>query len=148
MNHPPTLERRTAVVVALCFALGPGCDARSDTPVEAYKSFVKAIQKGEVKTAFGGLSQQTQSTLRQRAKELSTASGGAIKDEPEALLLAPGAPRESLSEVKLERQDGNRAVVVAAAGNRQAVPMVREGSAWKLDLAEFINPGATAKPSL
>jgi hypothetical protein len=114
--------------------------------VEAYKSFVRAVHKGDSKTAFAALSNQAQSTLRQRAKEISAASGGAIKDEPEALLIPSSAPREPLSEVKLQRQDGNRAVITAAAGNRLQVPMVRESGAWKIDLSEFINSRASAKP--
>jgi hypothetical protein len=134
------------VWIGLWLAFSPACNARSETPVEAYKSFVRAVQKGDSKTAFAALSNQAQSRLRQRAKEISAASEGAVKDEPEALLIPPSAPREALSEVKLERQEGNRAVINAAAGNRLQVPMVRESGAWKIDLSEFINSRATAKP--
>ncbi len=126
------------------------CDkSRGDSPVEAYTSFSKAVQRGDSKAAYAALSQETQQRLTARAKEIAAASGGAIKDDAAALAFSGASRPEPLTEVKLVRQDGDRAVLAASAGGRsQQVSMVRENNGWKVDLTEKMNgsEGATTKP--
>jgi hypothetical protein len=127
---------RLALIISALTALA-ACDrSRADGPAEAYAAFSKAIQRGDWKAAYASLSQETQQKLAARAKEIAAASAGAIKDDPAALAFS-GAPRpEPLSEVKLVYLDGDRAVLLASAGGRsQQVSMVRENSAWKVDLS-------------
>ena len=126
------------------------CDrSRADGPAEAYTSFSKAVQRGDWKAAYSALSQETQQRLAARAKEIAAASGGAIKDDPASFAFSSAPRPEPVTEVKVVRQDGDRAVLVATAGGHtQKVSMVRENNAWKIDLTEKLNgsEGAAAKP--
>jgi hypothetical protein len=126
------------------------CDqSRAESSVDAYISFSKAVQRGDSKAAYATLSQETQKKLAAKAKEVSAASGGAIKDDPPALVFS-GAPRsDSLTEVKLLRQSGDRAVLAVSGGGRSyEVEMVREHNGWKVDLTDKMNDrdGAPKKP--
>jgi hypothetical protein len=114
------------------------CDKpRGNSPVNAYTSFSKASQRGDYKTAYAALSQLTQKRLATKAKEISLASGGAIKDDPAALAFSGTTRPEPLTEVKVVREDGDRCVLAATAGgNTQPVTMVREQEGWKVDLTE------------
>ena len=126
------------------------CDrSRADGPAEAYTSFSKAVQRGDWKAAYSALSQETQQRLAARAKESAAASGGAIKDDPASFAFSSAPRPEPVTEVKVVRQDGDRAVLVATAGGHtQKVSMVRENNAWKIELTEKLNgsEGAAAKP--
>jgi len=126
------------VLVILAALSLSSCDkSRGGSPVDAYTSFSRAAQRGDAKAAYALLSSRTQQKLAARAKEISAASGGAIKDEPAALAFS-GAPRpELLSEVKLLRQAGDQATLEAKAGGRTAqITMLKEKSGWKVDLGD------------
>src|SRR5687768_5808203 len=76
-------------LAALLFLAASGCSRyRWDDPVDAYNSFVLAYQRSDYKTVFSALSEGTQKRLIERAKEVSAASGGALKDDPIALLFS------------------------------------------------------------
>ncbi|HXN42094.1 MAG TPA: hypothetical protein VN918_09925 [Myxococcaceae bacterium] len=114
------------------------CDKpRGNSPVDAYTSFSKAAQRGDYKTAYAAFSQQTQKRLATKSKEISSASGGAIKDDPAALAFSGTTRPEPLTEVKLVREDADRCVLAAVAGgSTDQVTMVREQEGWKVDLTE------------
>ena len=122
----------------LVFMALAACDKpRGSSPVDAYTSFSKAAQHGDYKAAYAALSQPTQKRLAARSKEISSASGGAIKDDPAALAFSGTTRPEPLTEVKLVREDADRCVLAAAArGSSQQVVMVREQEGWKVDLTE------------
>ncbi len=127
----------------LLFVSLAACDKpRGSSPVDAYTSFSKAVQRGDYKTAYAALSQQTQKRLATRSKEASMASGGAIKDDPAALAFSGTTRPEPLTEVKLVHEEADRCVLAAAAGGiAEQVTMVREQEGWKVDLTE--NMGIT-----
>jgi len=114
------------------------CDRpRGNSPVDAYTSFSKAAHRGDYKAGYAALSQPTQQRLAARSKEIASASGGAIKDDPAALAFSGTSRPEPLTEVKLVREDADRCVLAVAAGARiQQVTMVREQEGWKVDLTE------------
>ena len=147
MKYIPSV--RLALTISALTVL-TACDrSRADGPAEAYTSFSKAVQRGDWKAAYSALSQETQQRLATRAREIAAASAGAIKDDPASLAFSSAPRPEPLTEVKVVRQDGDRAVLVAtAAGHTQQVSMVRENNAWKIDLTEKLNgsEGAAAKP--
>ena len=147
MKYIPSV--RLALTISALTVL-TACDrSRADGPAEAYTSFSKAVQRGDWKAAYSALSQETQQRLAARAKEIAAASGGAIKDDPASLAFSSAPRPEPLSEVKVVRQDGDRADLVATAGGHtQKVSMVRENNAWKIELTEKLNgsEGAAAKP--
>ena len=116
-------------------ALAAGCNRpRFDTPTAAYESFARAIQKGDYEVAWSALSAGTQKTLSDRAREISAASGGSVKDDPAALFFAQGARAPLVSEIKLVREEGESAVLtVTAAGATREVRMVKERGGWRID---------------
>ena len=128
---------RTILACLALLAVTPSCNRPSfDTPTEAYLSFTRALQKGDVSVAYGVLSSESREKLEQRAKEISNASGGAVPSNPTALLVNISQRAPSVTEVKVLKEEGKTAVLSIAAGEKvQQVRMVREGAAWKLDLA-------------
>lgn len=133
----PTHASFLIIALALTFA----CNRPNwADPVNAYLSFARAVQKSDVKTAWGALSAESQKLLTERSKEISTASGGSVAEEPAALFFAlrPSAP--PVKEVKLVKEEGNVAFlsVVPEQGPAQEVRMVREESGWKLDVSGLL----------
>jgi len=129
------VELVLVILAALSLA---ACDkARGGSPADAYLSFSRAVQRGDAKAAYALLSSRTQQKLAARTKEISAASGMAIKDDPAALAFS-GAPRpDPLNEVKLVGQDGDRATLEVKAGGRsEQITMLKETSGWKVDLGD------------
>ncbi|RKH57919.1 hypothetical protein [Corallococcus llansteffanensis] len=134
------LATTTWLLFAL-LALG-GCNRlQPDSPVGAYQTFHRHVQRGELPKAYAGLSQPTQQVLKARAQQVSDASGGMVKPEPLALFFANVPAPPDVQEVTLLRQEGDEAtVVVRSAGRSGEVRMVREPSGWKVDFSASPQP--------
>lgn len=122
-------------------ALG-GCSKYSfDTPEHAYTSFHTMVKRGELKQAFGALSQGTRDALAARAQALKEASGGNVKAEPYELFFMNSVPPVDVTEPKLVHQEGDVATVrVLTSGQAHEVRLVREASGWKIDLSDSLKP--------
>lgn len=142
MNDP----RSAILFVCLATLVGSGCrPERLDTPVGAYLDLARALQKGDWKTAYARLSMPTQQILQERAKEISSASGGAINTDPMILFFASAPKPQPVSEAKLVKEEDGAATVRVASGNWvREVPMVREPTGWKVDLGGWITPRASS----
>ncbi|WXH31322.1 hypothetical protein WA016_05298 [Myxococcus stipitatus] len=141
----PVLMRLTATttwLLALLLVGMGGCNQpRFGTPQDAYTSFHRLVKRGELRAAWGALSQPTQEALTKRAQAVSDASGGAVKAEPLGLFFANVPPPPDVTEVSLVREAGNEAtVLVRSSGNTHEVRMVREPSGWKVDLSASLQP--------
>ncbi|RKG92233.1 hypothetical protein [Corallococcus terminator] len=134
------LATTTWLLFAL-FALG-GCNRlQPDSPVGAYQTFHRHVQRGELPKAYAVLSQPTQTNLKAQAQKVSDASGGMVKPEPLALFFANVPVPPDVQEVSLLRQEGDEAtLVVRSAGRSGEVRMVREPSGWKVDLSASPQP--------
>ncbi len=123
------------ILAALSLA---ACDkTRGGSPVDAYMSFSRDVQRGDAKAAYALLSSRTQQKLAARAKEISASSGGAIKDDPAALAFSGALRPDPLSEVRLLSEAGDRATLEVKAGGRTArLTMLKEKSGWKVDLGD------------
>lgn len=131
------MPRALAPIAVVALLLAACNRPRWDTPVDAYLSFARAVQKGEFDVAYGGLSEATRGAMAARAKEISQASGGAVRDDPVALFFVEAARAPQVTEVKLAKLEGTAAVVSASAdGQSQQVRMVREQGGWHLDVPE------------
>jgi len=116
-----------------------------DTPVGAYLDLVRGLQKGDWKTAYARLSTPTQQILQERAKQISSASGGAINTDPMILFFASAPKPQPVTEAKLVKEEGGAATVRAASENWvRDIPMVRESTGWKVDLVGWINDRASS----
>jgi len=125
------------LVILAVLSLAACEKSRGGSPVDAYVSFSRAVQRGDAKAAYALLSSRTQEKLAARTKEISAASGGAIKDDAAALAFS-GAPRpDPLNEVKLISQAGDQATLeVQAGGGTERLTMLKEKSGWKVDLGD------------
>ena len=122
-------------------ALG-GCNRPNwDTPQSAYQSIVRAIVKQDARTAWKGLSKQSQDALDARAKALSEAAGGALSEKGIGYFLGGGFTVPPLKTLEVLSQEGNEArlAVVGHDGARQEVRMVREENAWRLDVTPLLH---------
>lgn len=111
-----------------------------DTPVDAYLSFVRAMQKGDSKTAWYGLSTESKQALEARAKEISEATGGAVRASPQPLFFGGGFEAPPVRSVQLVSQEGKAAKlsVVAEGGTEREIRMVQEQEGWRLDVTEML----------
>lgn len=127
-------------VTFLAAALSARCGNSGD-PVQAYLDFQSALRKGEAQAAWAGLSSDTRAALEKRSHEVSEASGGAIKDDPQALFFGAASRSQDVTEVKLIDRQGERATLSARAGDRaQVVKLVKEADGWKVDLTDSLRP--------
>lgn len=137
------MAARALLHVALAFgvALVVGCNRpRWDTPIDAYKSFARALEKGERNTAWNALSSESRKIVEARSKAVSQASGGAIQDDPQLLVFGGNFTASPIDEVKVVKQEGDVATLSVSprGGQAREVRMVKEGEAWKLDVSELL----------
>jgi hypothetical protein len=134
---------RLSFVMSLLLLAVPtlgGCNRPSyETPVRAYQTFVRAVQRGDDKTAYSALSQSTQQALQVRAQTAAQASSGAVKADPSAFFFANVVPPPDVTEVTLAGETGDTAQVNVVFSNvKKQVRMVRETSGWKIDLTQSL----------
>jgi hypothetical protein len=135
-----TMRLLPAMPLLVLLLLGTGCNRPSyDTPVKAYQTFHRSVQRREAKTAYGSLSKATQDALQARAQAVAQASGGAVKADPVALFFANVPPPADVTEVTLLSEEGDVAKVsVVSSTGKSQVQMVHEPSGWKVDLTESL----------
>jgi hypothetical protein len=119
-----------------------GCNRPSyDTPVKAYQTFLRAVQRGDEKTAYAVLSQPTQAALKARAQAATEASSGAVKADPLAFFFTNVPPPADVTEITLASEEGDVANIgVVSSNTKSQVRMVRESSGWKIDLTQSLQP--------
>lgn len=130
------------LVLALALSLLAGCNRpRFDTPADAYRSFHRHAQRGELTQAYEALSTPTREALAARAKTVAQASGGSVKEDPVALFFSNVSRPADVAEVTLVGEQGDVATLsVLSSGARRTVRMVREPSGWRVDLSEALKP--------
>lgn len=123
---------RTFLVIVICLALvtvfaACGSDAPS-TPVETFKTYVKAIKAKDTKAMKVLLSDATIKMHEQEAKVQNVSVDEIIKRET---LLAEG---QTTVEYRNEKIDGDKATLqVKSSGFWQTIPFVREDGVWKIN---------------
>ena len=117
-----------------------GCNRPSyETPVRAYQTFLRAVQRGDDKTAYAALSQATQEALKAKAQTVASASSGTVKADPAAFFFANAVATADVTEVNLVGETGDTAQVnVVFSSEKKQVRMVREPSGWKIDLTQSL----------
>lgn len=129
-----------SVLWLLAVATLGGCNRPSyDTPVSAYQTFLRAMQRGDEKTAFEALSEPTREALKARAQTAASASSGTVKADPAAFFFANAVAPTDVTEVNLAGEtDGTAQVNVVFSSEKKQVRMVREMSGWKIDLTQSL----------
>lgn len=114
------------VLVAAMFA---ACGSSTpSTPVETFKTYVKAIKAKDTQAMKVLLSNATLKMHEQEAKAQNISVEEIIKRET---LLAEG---QTTVEYRNEKIDGDKATLqVKSSGFWQTIPFVREDGVWKID---------------
>ncbi len=125
------MRRRVAATLSLLLA---GCEPPPD-PVEAYRAFALALQRGDVGGCWKGLSTAAQ---RQALDEATRARAPLPTGEAEAMKIACGEARvlvARVKEIRVEETSGDRTrlVVTTEQGTNHPVLLVREGASWRVE---------------
>ena len=129
-------------LLALLLLAAAGCHRfPDDTPVEAYRSLLSAVQRDEDARALALLTERSRSALTARAEELTRASGGTLRPAPMDLLLADPRP-PAAGQLSVRSDDGRTAVLaVTSHGGVQEVHLVREAGHWRVSIPALEKPG-------
>jgi hypothetical protein len=126
---------KSLLLLTAALLLGACSQPRFDTPVVAYQSFHRLVQRQEYEQAWQALSEPSRQALAARSRALSEASQGGVKDDPMAFFFTNAARVPDVTDVTLLSEEGERATVrVLTAAGASEVRMVREPSGWRLDL--------------
>jgi hypothetical protein len=122
-------------LLVLLLLASAGCHRYpDDTPVEAYRSLLSAVQRDDEARLLALLSERSRAGLTHRSEALARASGGTLQPRPEDLLLADPRP-PAPGQVSVRSDDGRAAVLaVTAHGSVQEVHLVREGGRWRVSI--------------
>lgn len=120
-------------LLALLLLASAGCHRfPDDTPVEAYRSLLSAVQRDDDARTLALLSERSRAALTARAEELARVSGGSLRPTPVDLLLADPRP-PAASQVTVKSEDARTAVLaVTAHGTTQEVHLVNEAGHWRV----------------
>jgi hypothetical protein len=112
-----------------------------DTPVDAYRSLLSAVQRDDDARTLALLSERSRTALIARAEALARASGGSLKATPVDLLLADPRP-PAPGQVSVRSEDGQTAVLaVSGHGPVQQVHLVHEAGHWRVSIPALEKPG-------
>ncbi|HEY1905980.1 MAG TPA: hypothetical protein VGG91_08060 [Myxococcaceae bacterium] len=120
-------------LLALLLLASAGCHRfPDDTPVEAYRSLLSAVQRDDDARTLALLSERSRAALTARAEELARVSGGSLHPTPVDLLLADPRP-PAAGQVTVKSEDARTAVLaVTAHGTTQEVHLVNEAGHWRV----------------
>lgn len=120
-------------LLALLLLVSAGCHRfPDDTPVEAYRSLLSAVQRDDDARTLALLSERSRAALTARAEELARISGGSLRPTPVDLLLADPRP-PAAGQVTVKSEDARTAVLaVTAHGTTQEVHLVNEAGHWRV----------------
>jgi hypothetical protein len=120
-------------LLALLLLASAGCHRfPDDTPVDAYRSLLSAVQRDDDARTLALLSERSRSALTARAEELARVSGGSLRPTPVDLLLADPRP-PAAGQVTVKSEDARTAVLaVTTHGTTQEVHLVNEAGHWRV----------------
>jgi hypothetical protein len=120
-------------LLALLLLASAGCHRfPDDTPVDAYRSLLSAVQRDDDARTLALLSERSRTALTARAEELARVSGGSLRPTPVDLLLADPRP-PAAGQVTVKSEDARTAVLaVTTHGTTQEVHLVNEAGHWRV----------------
>lgn len=110
-------------------AIGCGRDQKPATPLETFKTYVKALKQKDTTTMKLLLSSESVKMLEQEAKAMGTTLDDVVKRE------TLFSESQTTVEFRNERIDGERATIEVknSFGSWETVPFVLEDGEWKID---------------
>jgi hypothetical protein len=137
--------RRLVPALTLVVALG-ACAEPGGAPEAAYRELAKAVSQGRLDDAWALLSSETQAELTRAATAAAVAEGKPAPLDGRRFTFVQGsAPDRKLAAVTVvDRPSDGRAVlqVTDEAGDKRTVMAVKQGPAWRIDLAEALAAAA------
>jgi hypothetical protein len=129
-------------LLLLLLLASAGCHrSPDDTPLEAYRSLLSAVQRDDDGRTLALLSERSRTALTARAEQLAKASGGSLHPSPADLLLAEPRP-PGPAQVSVRSDDGRAAVLaVTGQGAVQEVHLVNESGHWRVSIPALEKPG-------
>lgn len=120
-------------LLALLLLASAGCHRfPDDTPVDAYRSLLSAVQRDDDARTLALLSEASRSALLALAETLTRASGGALHPLPVDLLQADPRP-PAPAQVSVKSEDSRTAVLaVTTHGAVQEVRLINEAGHWRV----------------
>jgi hypothetical protein len=120
-------------LLALLLLASAGCHRfPDDTPVEAYRSLLSAVQRDDDERTLALLSERSRSALLSRAETINRDSGGSLHPVPVDLLQADPRP-PGPTQVTVKSEDGRAAVLaVTTHAGVQEVHLVKEAGHWRV----------------
>lgn len=126
--------RRASVAVTLCvIAILAACTRPPSTPIETFKTYVKAIKAKDVKAMRVLLSEATLKMHERQAVAQGTTVDEIIKRE------TLFTENQRSVEFRDEKIEGDKATLMVknSYGSWETVPFVKEDGVWKLDKKGF-----------
>ncbi len=139
-------------VVALTCAFTAACADRRPKPEEALNAFLADLQYGRADAAWAALSESSKHRLLEAHQQLVAAGSKADDDLASEILfgdlgLVVMSPPESVVVVSPLGNEAKLRVTVAG-GKSADIRMVREGTAWKVDLVDSLHPAPDLSAAL
>ena len=129
-------------LLVLLLLASAGCHRYpDDTPVDAYRSLLSAVQRDDDARMLALLSEKSRAGLTHRAEALARASGGTLQPKPADLVLAEPRP-PAAAQVAVRSEDARAAVLsVTSRGSVHEVHLVREAGHWRVSVPALEKAG-------
>ncbi len=130
LNRP---SGKVAVITALCLVVLSGCSRPPSTPIETFKTYVKAIKAKDVKAMRLLLSEATLKMHERQAVAQGTTVDEIVKRE------TLFTENQRTVEFRDEKIEGDKATLMVknSYGSWETVPFVKEDGVWKIDKKGF-----------
>lgn len=126
---------KVAVTAALCLCLFSACSRPPSSPIETFKTYVKAIKAKDVKAMRVLLSAETLKMHERQAVAQGTTVDEIVKRE------TLFTENQRTVEFRDEKIDGDKATLMVknSYGSWETVPFVKEDGVWKIDKKGFVD---------
>jgi hypothetical protein len=110
-----------------------GCNQPDADPERAFRHFVDRVQRRDAQGAWNLLAPATQEQFTELVRQRSRASGGAIPDDPQQVILGNAQLARPIETIEVVESSGDRAVLrVVSGGAEDRVTLVRTAEGWRV----------------
>lgn len=133
LSNLNSVRGKAAVIVGLCVVVLSACSRPPSTPIETFKTYVKAIKAKDVKAMRVLLSEATLKMHERQAVAQGTTVDEIIKRE------TLFTENQRSVEFRDEKIEGDKATLMVknSYGSWETVPFIKEDGVWKIDKKGF-----------